>query len=354
MSKEAGNGVEATPELVVQLTNEVSKIAGSKITDIRGITSQANILAINAMIESGKAGAAGKTFAVVAAEMKKVSGLVGELSNALENELANKVDALRGVGAQMIEVTRGQRLTDLALNAVELIDRNLYERTCDVRWWATDSAVVDVLSDTTPEAVAYASKRLGVILDAYTVYLDLWIADMSGRVIANGRPDRYPEVQGISVADEDWFKQAKATQSGDDYAVADISANEHLRGATVATYATAIRAGGEANGQAIGVLGIHFDWGPQAEAIVRGVRMSEKEQALTRVMLLDRKFRVIASNDGQGILTEQFPLKSGHEKGGYYRQGDGNMVGFSLTPGYETYEGMGWYGCIVQKPLATS
>ena len=30
-------------------------------------------------------------------------------------------------------------MDNLALNAIELIDRNLYERTCDVRWWATDS-----------------------------------------------------------------------------------------------------------------------------------------------------------------------------------------------------------------------
>ncbi len=30
----------------------------------------------------------------------------------------------------------GERLVDLALNAIEIIDRNLYERSCDVRWWA--------------------------------------------------------------------------------------------------------------------------------------------------------------------------------------------------------------------------
>ena len=29
------------------------------------------------------------------------------------------------------------------LTNIDLIDRNLYERSCDVRWWATDSSVVD-------------------------------------------------------------------------------------------------------------------------------------------------------------------------------------------------------------------
>lgn len=42
-------------------------------------------------------------------------------------------------------------MTDLALNVVDLIDRNLYERSCDVRWWATDSAVVQALESATPK-----------------------------------------------------------------------------------------------------------------------------------------------------------------------------------------------------------
>ncbi|MEI9889879.1 MAG: hypothetical protein WDN45_03890 [Caulobacteraceae bacterium] len=91
---------------------------------------------------------------------------------------------------------RGQRLIDLSLNAIEIIDRNLYERTCDVRWWATDAAVVDCLQDPTADKARHASKRLKVILDAYTVYLDLWICDPAGRVVATGRPDRYPRAVG--------------------------------------------------------------------------------------------------------------------------------------------------------------
>ncbi len=27
------------------------------------------------------------------------------------------------------------------------------------------------------------------------------------------------------------------------------------------------------------------------------------------------------------------------------------MVGFALTPGYETYKGLGWYGVILQAPV---
>ena len=39
----------------------------------------------------------------------------------------------------------------------DLIDRNLYERTCDVRWWATDDSLVQALTKHTQAAYQYAS-----------------------------------------------------------------------------------------------------------------------------------------------------------------------------------------------------
>ncbi len=78
--------------------------------------------------------------------------------------------------------------------------------------------------------------------------------------IANGRPDRYPRAVGSNVSQQAWFQQALKTASGDEYSVADIAANEVLGQKLVATYATAVRKGGETNGAVIGVLGIFFDW----------------------------------------------------------------------------------------------
>jgi hypothetical protein len=56
----------------------------------------------------------------------------------------------------------------------------------------------------------------------------------------------------------------------------------------------------------LGVLGVHFDWKPQAQAVVDGVRLTTEERTRSRVMLLDQKGRVLASSDGRGVLTECF------------------------------------------------
>jgi len=225
---------------------------------------------------------------------------------------------------------------------IELIDRNLHERSCDVRWWATDAAVVEALGEPSATRTRHASQRLGVILDSYTDYLDIMLADASGRVVANLRPERYRGVIGANVADEPWFKAAMATRSGNDYVAIDIAGTALLGDAVTATCSAAVRTNGEAAGAPIGATGIFFDRASQADAIVSGVRLSNEDKARTRCLLVDANHRVIASSSGPGVLSEHFSIETGGRKDGYYVAGDARMVGFSLTPGDETDAGPGW------------
>ena len=340
----------AEPERIVELLRVVSGIAADKIRTIKQVTAATRILALNALVESNRAGEAGRGFAVVANEVKSISGRINKVTQELESELSCNIDELTELGEAMIMHVRGNRLADLSLNMIEIIDRNLYERSCDVRWWATDSAVVDCLADETDAAARFACKRLGVILDSYTVYLDLWIANADGTVVANGRPDRYQRAIGTDVRNSQWFRDAIATRDGSDFAVSDVSTVDALDNATVATYSTAIREGGEVNGKVIGALGVFFDWEPQARAVVDGVRLTEDEKKRTRCMLIDSRGRIISSSDGKGLLREVVRLETSGTMGNY-RDDNGAIVGYALTPGYETYKGLGWYGVIVQEPV---
>lgn len=338
-----------TPEQVIALSDTARGIAALKARAIQAITGQTRILALNATIEAARAGESGKGFAVVAQEVKAVSAEIGKLASEMESELTSALDELRAVGRRMAQDMRGQRLMDLCLNAIEIIDRNLYERTCDVRWWATDAAVVHACATPETGTLMEAERRLGVILSAYTVYLDLWICTPDGRVIAHGRPDRYPSVRGVDVSRERWFNQAMAQSSGNDYAVADVDRCLPLRDAPVATYATAVRENGETFGAPIGVLGIHFDWEPQAKAVIEGVRLSTEEAQRSRVLLVDARGRVLASSDRRGELTERIEMATEGKRCGVSHSKDGRTTAFHLTPGYETYRGLEWAGVIMQE-----
>ena len=340
----------STLSAIAALTDEVGRVAGDKTRRIQQITGQVKMLALNALIEAGRAGEQGRGFSVVAQEVRAVGAEVEIIARELEAHLSGRIGDLQQAVRAMALQAQDERLTDLALNAVELIDRNLYERTCDVRWWATDAAVVDCADAPTPERAAHASQRLGVILGAYTVYLDLWLCDAEGTVIANGRPDRYPTVHGQSVTGEAWFQSAIRLRSGEEYVAADVRREAHLGGAQVATYATSVREDGRTDGRVLGVLGIHFDWEPQARAIVAGVRVAPADRARTRVLLVDARRRVLAASDGQGILTEVLTVDPKGNTAGVVRDArNGTVTAFHRTPGYETYLGLGWYGAIQQN-----
>jgi Methyl-accepting chemotaxis protein (MCP) signalling domain len=341
---------DCDPEQILTLSEQVTQLTRTKVNDIQAITGRTRILALNAMIEAARAGDAGRGFAIVASEVKGISQEVEAVAQVLEDELASQTARLETLGRRIVAQLRGDRLIDLALNAIEIVDRNLYERTCDVRWWATDAAVVACAKDQTPESSRFASERLGVILNAYTVYLDLWLADTQGRVLANGRPERYRAVAGASVEREPWFTQALALSSGDEFTVADVDRVTLLDNQAAATYATAIREEGRSDGAPVGVLAVHFDWAPQAQTILDGVRLSPEEKARTRIMLLDARHRILAASDRMGVLEEIVPLQTQHGPRGSYVDSTGATIAYALTPGYETYRGLGWYGCLIQKP----
>ena len=333
------------PERVLALSKQVSSIATSRVEEIRRVTRATRILGLNAAIEGARSNNAG--FGVVADEVGNMSANIARLAEALHDELSIKTGELEALGQKLVANIRGSRLADLALNMIDIIDRNLYERSCDVRWWATDSAVVGCAAQRNAAACDLASARLGVILDSYTVYLDLWVVSADGTVLSNGRPQQY-SVRGANVAGEEWFRKSLRTGTGADFAACDISSSNQLGGAAVAAYATAVRAGGRIDGKILGALGIFFDWEKQSQLVVDSVRLAVEERASTKCMIVNADHKVIASNFRSG-LNSTFPLKTGSRSIGSYVDAHGDLVGFALTPGYETYRGLGWYGVLTQS-----
>jgi hypothetical protein len=245
----------------------------------------------------------------------------------------------------------------MALTNIDLIDRNLYERSCDVRWWATDASCVDAALD--PAAARRADQRLGVILDSYTVYFDIVLCDLQGRVIANGRPEKYP-CRGSHQADTRWFREAAATRSGSEFGFEGPHRSGSLAGGQpIAVYSALVRRGGRTAGEPIGCLGVIFNWEALAQTIVQRTQVAEEERADTRVCIVDRGGLVIADNRGRH-LQSRLPLG---EFAGLIRTGKGyacmpvdgqpHLVAYGLSPGFETYS-TGWHSFILQRERAAA
>lgn len=347
-----------SPEVVADLTRTLDHVMNKTINAIDTVNDQIRVLALNARIEAARAGEAGKAFNIVAMEIAGLSNTSAKVVNNLKRRSGATLARIGKVSKQMATAFKGTRLSDVALMNIDLIDRNLYERSCDVRWWATDASLVEALTQRSPETYNFASKRLGVILDSYTVYYDLVLCDLQGVIVANGRPDQFRSLK-TEHSHETWFQSALATRSGSEFGFHSVHRSPLVNDRLALVYSCCVREGGEVNGRPLGVLGIVFNWEALAQTIVNGVSLTPEEMARTRVCIVDDRGLVLADSR-QRILDDTiefaersrlFATKKGYEVA---RVGDRRCcVAHALSPGFETYA-TGWHSLLIQELSDTS
>jgi len=342
--------IVATPRSMRLVTESIGVDLERFSADNAHIVRQIRLLAINALIEAARAGETGKGFAVVANEVQRLAQGASETAERFQENVLGRIRQSRDMADDLVEQMEGVRLIDLAQTLVQFIVRNLFERTADVRWWATDSALWEALEQPSQERAQHASLRLGVINRFYTVYLDLVMTDAKGMVVASANPRYHRNLKNKDLSREPWFQAARQCRSGDDYIVDTVKRSSFHDGRDVLVYGTGIRADGVTNGALVGTLGVYFDWKTQGQAIVeKEANLPPQMAEKTEVLLLDGNNMVIASSRPERIYTH-FPLNNPQQlaKGSYYDQ-SGSIVAFAKTLGYEDYSGLGWSGVMIQS-----
>jgi hypothetical protein len=314
---------------------------------------ETKFVALNARIEAGRAGGvSGRAFDVVAQAIQDISQRTADVAENLTDEFRDLLREMRDITDELATRSRGERLADLALTNIDLIDRNLYERSCDVRWWATDQSVIDVLINPNAETVAHATKRMGQILDSYTVYFDIVCMDLEGRVIANGRPFEFRSV-GTVHRDQSWFVRALKTSNGTEYVQSEVGQSSLCSDERTMIFSCTIRTGGQADGTPLGVLAVVFRWNALAQTIVERTPLSQSEWTQTRVCVVDTHGRLLADseqNTGNIIHVPDWSdilrVDRGYRMARYLESN--YCIGHARSPGYETYR-TGWCSLILQN-----
>ncbi|MBK1681007.1 hypothetical protein CKO20_11570 [Rhodocyclus tenuis] len=189
--------------------------------------------------------------------------------------------------------------------AIDIMDRNLYERANDCRWWALTREFREALGSASlqDEAVRQRLTRiLRQINDLYTVYTNLILFDQSGRVVAVSNP-AYNDQLGKSV-NENWVRNCLGLRDGQNYCVSDFVASDLYAGEATYVFSAAVR--GIDDGEPVGGIAIVFDATTQFKAMLNDALPRQEDGSV-----VPGAFAVFAEADGWIIASTQPDLASG-------------------------------------------
>lgn len=338
---------------VSDLAMDLEQRMAESVNRISELNSETRIVALNARLEAARLGGShGGAFDVVAKAIQNISLKTAQVAEHLMAEFRVVLSEMRDLNEELATRARGDRLSDVALANIDIIDRNLYERSCDVRWWATDQSVVDALDNPTPQTLSHCTSRLGQILDSYTVYFDIIVVDVNGRVLANGRPNQY-RVVGDSQADQTWFNDALLTQNGTEFVQSSVHSSSLCRGDRTIIYACTVRSGGRAHGEPLGVLAVVFRWDALAQVIVERTPLTKQEWEHSRACIVNSHGMILADSAnefGARLTLDCLPDVLRSNRGYRMQPVDGAMhcIGHAKSPGFETYQ-TGWHSLVIQN-----
>jgi chemotaxis signal transduction protein len=147
--------------------------------------------------------------------------------------------AIRDLSRTSLERSRHQA-RELARLAADIMDRNLYERANDCRWWALSPVLRGAMAQPGSANWNALNAVLNHINGLYTVYSRLVVFDTGGRIRAASGADAGDAAVG-RVVPAAWLQAAQGLAGSQNYAVSSFEATDlHAHGATY-VYLAAIR-----------------------------------------------------------------------------------------------------------------
>jgi chemotaxis signal transduction protein len=170
----------------------------------------------------------------------------------------------------------------------DLLDRNLYERANDCRWWALSPVLRGFMAAPDKDAVPAITRMLSHINGLYTVYTCIFVYDRNGNILASTHAG-----QSRTTVDSDTLKHVLALRTEQNYHVSPFEPSNMYDGCPTYVYHAAIRHPDD-DAQVTGGIGIVFDASVEFSAMLRGAL---DKHAHVHAFFIDRQGTIIASTD---------------------------------------------------------
>lgn len=281
----------------------------------------------------------------------KLNSTNREFSRALLNEIGitgNKANSSLENLNQTIISSILKDCEFLSSLAIDIMDRNLYERANDCRWWALNSYFKEALDDysTISEKKEELSSILKYINDLYTVYSNLIIFDKNGKIIAVSNEKEQYLIGKILT--QDWIEKTLTLKDTSKYCVSKFEKTNLYENESTYIYCSAIRSFKDDN-DVVGGIAIVFDSSAQFYTMLDEILPKDiygNKQKGVYAFFTDKNKQIIATtstnfevNSYLDIDDSFFKLKNGQNlsriiefRGNYY------AVGVKCSSGYREYK----------------
>jgi methyl-accepting chemotaxis protein len=256
----------------------------------------------------------------------------------------------------------GHRVQEIAFNAIDKLDRNLFERYGDVQAFAQSPAARSM----NPKTInAWMNEMMGTY---YPIYALMVVADTKGKIIAantvdgNGKAVSSNVLIGQRVSGQPWFQAALSGQVAHTSDLAQDALLKQITGFDGAPnslkFTAPIR---NRSGNIIGVWSNSFDW-RVADVILRDVKNRAEASGIKTLELaianqnglalhspnedelLKRKFSELASLK----IAARNDQKEGFTTGSGISKSRTTLEAWAVEQGYSSYPGLGWTVIISQ------
>jgi len=274
-----------------------------------------------------------------------------EFSKSLLNEIGITGSKANSSLANLNQTVISSILKDsefLSSLAIDIMDRNLYERANDCRWWALTSYFREALDDL--DSIIYKQDEITAILkyinDLYTVYTNLLIFDKNAKVIAVSN-DKDKALIG-KVLTNDWVKNTLTLKDTSKYCVSKFERTNLYNNEPTYIYCSAIRSSTNEK-QINGGIAIIFDSTPEFHAMLNETLPKDNKHINIPgvfALFINRSKKIISSTNKDfktdeiiDINDKFFEIKNGHKhseiitfNNKYY------VVGIKCSMGYREYK----------------
>jgi chemotaxis signal transduction protein len=240
----------------------------------------------------------------------KLNSVNREFSKSLLNEIGitgNKANSSLENLNQTIITSILKDSEFLSSLAIDIMDRNLYERANDCRWWALNSYFREAFDDysTLHDKKDEISEILKYINDLYTVYTNLIVFDKNGKVIAVS--NRNEEFLVGRVLTQDWVSKTLMLKDTSKYCVSKFEKTVFYDNESTYIYSSAIRS---IKNEAIttGGIAVVFDSTPQFNAMLEETlpKNNEGEKLPGVFALFTNKDKQIISSTNENFEVDSY------------------------------------------------